>query len=53
MWTGENNQKKRKTSVSGKENKKPKLEKNLVKTQEVGGGSSHENLDLEKQLWLL
>ena len=39
MGTGENDQKKRKTSVSGKENKKPKLEKNLVKTQEVGGAS--------------
>ena len=40
MGTGENDQKKRKTSVSGKESKKPKLEKNLVKTQEVGGASS-------------
>ena len=43
MGTGENDQKKRKTSVSGKENKKPKLEKNLVKTQEVGGASSQKN----------
>ena len=40
MGTGENDRKKRKTSVSGKENKKPKLDKNLVKTQEVGGASS-------------
>ena len=40
MGTGENDQKKRKTSVSGKASKKPKLEKNLVKTQEVGGASS-------------
>jgi hypothetical protein len=36
MGTGENDQKKRKTSVSGKENKKPKLEKNLVKTKSDG-----------------
>ena len=40
MGKGENDQKKRKASVSGKENKKPRLEKNLVKTQEVGGASS-------------
>ena len=43
MGTGENDRKKRKTSVSGKENKKPKLEKILVKTQEFGGGSSQKN----------
>ena len=43
MGTGENDQKKRKTSVSGKESKKPKLEKNLVKTQEVSGASSQKN----------
>ena len=40
MGTGENDQKKRKTPVSGKENKKPKLEKNLVKTQGFGGASN-------------
>ena len=43
MGTGENDQKKRKTSVSGRENKKPKLEKDLVKTQEVGGAYSQKN----------
>ena len=43
MGTGENDRKKRKTSVSGKENKKPKIEKILVKTQEFDGGSSQKN----------
>merc|ERR1712051_1023424 len=43
MGTGENDQKKRKTSISGKENEKPKLEKKFVKTQEFGGGSSQKN----------
>ena len=51
MGTGENDQKKRKTSVSGKENKKPKLEKILVKTQE-GSGASSQKTQTSVSVWV-
>jgi hypothetical protein len=51
MGTGENDPKKRKTSVSGKENKKPKLEKILVKTQE-GSGASSQKTQTSVSVWV-
>ena len=51
MGTGENDLKKRKTSVSGKENKKPKVEKILVKTQE-GSGASSQKTQTSVSVWV-